>query len=172
MIRRPPRSTLFPYTTLFRSGLVREVRGLDAAGGAPTGPLRRGTRITTIGLEDNGKNSHVRLGPPTNAPAPLKPVLERISALTMQAMDHPERALEGAAAWTTAAVKPGEDLLLVLILKNVGTEAVALVNPAAAKDSEAIGIELRLIRNVAQVEERDIKNLGVKRGEVVQIETS
>src|SRR5256712_12785058 len=24
MIRRPPRSTLFPYTTLFRSGLVRQ----------------------------------------------------------------------------------------------------------------------------------------------------
>src|SRR3712207_7795176 len=24
MIRRPPRSTLFPYTTLFRSGRVRE----------------------------------------------------------------------------------------------------------------------------------------------------
>src|SRR3712207_7676336 len=28
MIRRPPRSTLFPYTTLFRSG--RRQRGLDA----------------------------------------------------------------------------------------------------------------------------------------------
>src|SRR5438445_6357341 len=27
MIRRPPRSTLFPYTTLFRSG--RDERGLD-----------------------------------------------------------------------------------------------------------------------------------------------
>src|SRR3712207_7710238 len=26
MIRRPPRSTLFPYTTLFRSGLVIVVR--------------------------------------------------------------------------------------------------------------------------------------------------
>src|SRR2546430_9415135 len=26
MIRRPPRSTLFPYTTLFRSGLESEVR--------------------------------------------------------------------------------------------------------------------------------------------------
>src|SRR2546430_7922495 len=26
MIRRPPRSTLFPYTTLFRSGLVGFVR--------------------------------------------------------------------------------------------------------------------------------------------------
>src|SRR2546430_8698450 len=29
MIRRPPRSTLFPYTTLFRSGRARpQVRGL------------------------------------------------------------------------------------------------------------------------------------------------
>src|SRR2546427_6129599 len=27
MIRRPPRSTLFPYTTLFRSHDVREVEG-------------------------------------------------------------------------------------------------------------------------------------------------
>src|SRR2546422_8509833 len=26
MIRRPPRSTLFPYTTLFRSGNVRTIR--------------------------------------------------------------------------------------------------------------------------------------------------
>src|SRR2546426_8144405 len=34
MIRRPPRSTLFPYTTLFRSGLDQEV-------GAPVlGPAR------------------------------------------------------------------------------------------------------------------------------------
>src|SRR3712207_8664396 len=30
MIRRPPRSTLFPYTTLFRSGVDRRV-GLDRA---------------------------------------------------------------------------------------------------------------------------------------------
>src|SRR3712207_8037219 len=27
MIRRPPRSTLFPYTTLFRSGVDRLIRG-------------------------------------------------------------------------------------------------------------------------------------------------
>src|SRR2546430_4906818 len=26
MIRRPPRSTLFPYTTLFRSGVVEDAR--------------------------------------------------------------------------------------------------------------------------------------------------
>src|SRR3712207_7860018 len=29
MIRRPPRSTLFPYTTLFRSVLVRGVAGVE-----------------------------------------------------------------------------------------------------------------------------------------------
>src|SRR3712207_8398553 len=33
MIRRPPRSTLFPYTTLFRS--VARVAGRDAAQGQP-----------------------------------------------------------------------------------------------------------------------------------------
>src|SRR2546427_8216325 len=30
MIRRPPRSTLFPYTTLFRSLVARSVDGHDA----------------------------------------------------------------------------------------------------------------------------------------------
>src|SRR5258708_27620927 len=29
MIRRPPRSTLFPYTTLFRSGLLVGCLGID-----------------------------------------------------------------------------------------------------------------------------------------------
>src|ERR1035438_5269193 len=31
MIRRPPRSTLFPYTTLFRSGIVEDVGALAIA---------------------------------------------------------------------------------------------------------------------------------------------
>src|SRR3712207_9172880 len=35
MIRRPPRSTLFPYTTLFRSG--RELSSRVLAGTAPRG---------------------------------------------------------------------------------------------------------------------------------------
>src|SRR2546427_7597269 len=50
MIRRPPRSTLFPYTTLFRSGLAPEQQRADgfaaiaaaAAGGLLAG---RGTAI-------------------------------------------------------------------------------------------------------------------------------
>src|SRR2546429_3894612 len=53
MIRRPPRSTLFPYTTLFRShGSVRR-RGVPPRPGRPHGvaaralgrPLRRGAAL-------------------------------------------------------------------------------------------------------------------------------
>src|SRR5258707_2926724 len=33
MIRRPPRSTLFPYTTLFRSLLAHRKRGIGLASG-------------------------------------------------------------------------------------------------------------------------------------------
>src|SRR6201999_2536539 len=32
MIRRPPRSTLFPYTTLFRSAIIRHDRGYTVCG--------------------------------------------------------------------------------------------------------------------------------------------
>src|SRR3712207_6855138 len=43
MIRRPPRSTLFPYTTLFRSGYARvrgaDMRILEAVGVEPEGEL-------------------------------------------------------------------------------------------------------------------------------------
>src|SRR5713101_9696546 len=42
MIRRPPRSTLFPYTTLFRSRWLPGRRGLRAA--PPPLPVRRGAR--------------------------------------------------------------------------------------------------------------------------------
>src|SRR2546425_1716045 len=41
MIRRPPRSTLFPYTTLFRSGPVVEVwGGRPARGVSESVPIR------------------------------------------------------------------------------------------------------------------------------------
>src|SRR2546422_8083177 len=53
MIRRPPRSTLFPYTTLFRSVGRRDVRsgkrGLDGRRHAafPSRAWRRGDRKST-----------------------------------------------------------------------------------------------------------------------------
>src|SRR5436309_11750560 len=43
MIRRPPRSTLFPYTTLFRSSRARQ-RIPDEAGKGPSGNLGRRDR--------------------------------------------------------------------------------------------------------------------------------
>src|SRR2546426_2091760 len=54
MIRRPPRSTLFPYTTLFRSGLVGiglVVLGIAAGhGGFPGGPARVNRRALALAL--------------------------------------------------------------------------------------------------------------------------
>src|SRR3712207_6891213 len=47
MIRRPPRSTLFPYTTLFRS--IRKTAAQRPRGGTPRrrqpDPSRRGARL-------------------------------------------------------------------------------------------------------------------------------
>src|SRR2546422_8593432 len=47
MIRRPPRSTLFPYTTLFRSrgGRRPAVDRVEPHGVAPRADLRRGERL-------------------------------------------------------------------------------------------------------------------------------
>src|SRR3712207_7045964 len=51
MIRRPPRSTLFPYTTLFRSPLARAEAGLDrgAGAGARQAQPRQGRRRPVLG---------------------------------------------------------------------------------------------------------------------------
>src|SRR3712207_6980879 len=40
MIRRPPRSTLFPYTTLFRSGFHASTSGTTATRFSPCSPPR------------------------------------------------------------------------------------------------------------------------------------
>src|SRR5437762_9919885 len=44
MIRRPPRSTLFPYTTLFRSAAFRPARFLPSRPFRTGRPIRRRTR--------------------------------------------------------------------------------------------------------------------------------
>src|ERR1039457_7523410 len=52
MIRRPPRSTLFPYTTLFRSG-VAELRlavRCDRTTGPPCSRDRKSTRLNSSHL--------------------------------------------------------------------------------------------------------------------------
>src|SRR5256885_6738860 len=61
MIRRPPRSTLFPYTTLFRSGNPASRVPLRSAGG---GYHRRRSRIDLRGLHSQ------RQGGPAGGSAP------------------------------------------------------------------------------------------------------
>src|SRR5258708_14415297 len=83
MIRRPPRSTLFPYTTLFRSGSVLPVgnlRRLFSPVAEPAPPLqdRKSTRLNSshqiisyavfcLKKKKIGRLSHER--PPNSEPA-------------------------------------------------------------------------------------------------------
>src|SRR2546422_2649305 len=66
MIRRPPRSTLFPYTTLFRSGVLADagqrqefldgvLRAKDPAQGAGQLDFRRGDRPRGAGRPDRSE---------------------------------------------------------------------------------------------------------------------
>src|SRR3712207_8312185 len=57
MIRRPPRSTLFPYTTLFRSGPAFGGAGLAAPDGSAGGVLGAGRRLPAV----RGVSGHVGL---------------------------------------------------------------------------------------------------------------
>src|SRR5438067_8594911 len=66
MIRRPPISTLFPYTTLFRSGGGQPVRaterGLGAVGDCPSAPgLRRGRARPGTGRREPRDRKSTRL---------------------------------------------------------------------------------------------------------------
>src|SRR2546428_9809937 len=56
MIRRPPRSTLFPYTTLFRSGVdaVFENIGDPALWPGAFNSLAPGGRLVTVGAHGGG----------------------------------------------------------------------------------------------------------------------
>src|SRR3712207_7295773 len=59
MIRRPPRSTLFPYTTLFRSGHRHGPAGLRFAGVPGSGSAGTGRRLGP----DGGRGPHLRADP-------------------------------------------------------------------------------------------------------------
>src|SRR2546422_3875806 len=60
MIRRPPRSTLFPYTTLFRSGEYRSRRGAHYPAHLVFSAAIRKKSLGTIGLFSmaKGQNSY------------------------------------------------------------------------------------------------------------------
>src|SRR3712207_8042729 len=82
MIRRPPRSTLFPYTTLFRSGaliLVSHDRALLDAVGTRTVAIERGklrsyeggwAEYQRVGEERRARGESLSEGAPQDAKAP------------------------------------------------------------------------------------------------------
>src|SRR5256885_4917593 len=53
MIRRPPRSTLFPYTTLFRSQVVHPEVTRARGGLEPLALLRQRGEILPVGVADD-----------------------------------------------------------------------------------------------------------------------
>src|SRR3712207_8294869 len=63
MIRRPPRSTLFPYTTLFRSSRETEARRLALEEAARPFDLARGPllRTTLLRLDERQDRKSTRL---------------------------------------------------------------------------------------------------------------
>src|ERR1035441_8398218 len=68
MIRRPPRSTLFPYTTLFRSGLVATDPNLIRNCPSPT-PNRPGKHANRLMQGDRyGHNQVLQKKPATRRP--------------------------------------------------------------------------------------------------------
>src|SRR3712207_8869484 len=63
MIRRPPRSTLFPYTTLFRSGRLDARRGRGLREGRPAAGINDGDELRQQGPRDAPPGGH-RAVPP------------------------------------------------------------------------------------------------------------
>src|SRR3712207_7308633 len=69
MIRRPPRSTLFPYTTLFRS--AQDAGACRHGGKASLARTGKGSRAAPPGLREGARPASMRGGtwPPAAAPA-------------------------------------------------------------------------------------------------------
>src|SRR5258705_9156327 len=64
MIRRPPRSTLFPYTTLFRSSAVSDSKITAVSGSKVTGDISG--KAATAGNADTVTNGVYTTGDQTN----------------------------------------------------------------------------------------------------------
>src|SRR2546426_11236994 len=113
MIRRPPRSTLFPYTTLFRSaGLLEK-------------PYEPGELLLMVQMAfdrpGGPRAKHLPLSPPTNRESDPKRILiveddERIAralAVRLRAAGYETRMAHDGLAGFRAAVVEKPDLVLL-----------------------------------------------------------
>src|SRR5260370_593644 len=149
MIRRPPRSTLFPYTTLFRSGagaaaharerrLLRghsaaDLRGAGRARAVPEASARPAHRVVR-------RRRHA-LGQPQRSPAEDRGAAGRVRALRRPLMDKRTFAVRGmhCAACVSKVERalrgvPGVDAAAV----NLATERATVEGDPARADAAAL----------------------------------
>src|SRR2546429_2147389 len=91
MIRRPPRSTLFPYTTLFRSKSIQGLRSRDREfrSRAIVGPHAKLDRKSTRLNSSHGYISYAVFCLKKNIAIPVTEHFEHALALPDQAGEHP-----------------------------------------------------------------------------------
>src|SRR3989441_12576957 len=97
MIRRPPRSTLFPYTTLFRSPLAgpreeRSAQALRVRPGETDGGVRPAGEVPEDGPADEGRHGEVVEVPRCQVPLVLVPVLVLLLPLLTERHVHDDVA--------------------------------------------------------------------------------
>src|SRR5256886_9074650 len=136
MIRRPPRSTLFPYTTLFRSYLIvtdQEAHSPDDIGGVV---VKSGLRVRDVATVRLGTEDHVRVVAGDGKPAALLNITRQVGGNTLGIADSVARI----AAALAPVLPPG------VHLKPVYDQA-ALVRDAvrAVRDAMLIGAVLAVL---------------------------
>src|SRR5690606_21923244 len=102
VLRRPPRSTLFPYTTLFRSGVGPDAGRPAPCGGRPRdhAPAGQGLLLPRDGRDAGGtpcplRAQGARLAVGEGAAGPFPP-LGQAHLLARDALDHEHQALRSA----------------------------------------------------------------------------
>src|SRR3712207_5570904 len=120
MIRRPPRSTLFPYTTLFRSGYWPDgVDGPDADGWLGTGDLAYRDADGDLRLVD--RRSDLVLVSGFNVyPAEVERVLDQHPAIVESAVIGVPDPRTGAAVRAVVVLAPGEQLTVEELQAHAG----------------------------------------------------
>src|SRR2546427_9633827 len=89
MIRRPPRSTLFPYTTLFRSGLVSTGAPSASGGGCRAG---RGVASQRDRKSTRLNSSHRQISYAVFCLKKKKKITNRITRIRTEYLIHNDQA--------------------------------------------------------------------------------